>query len=293
MRKNMLKTAVIVTAIIVVLAVIVTLALRDRAGEMMKEAFDLRSGGNITAAADIFGEVAIMYPDSRHAPNALYEMGFTYYVVLYPKAAEAEKGIYLKLAMDAFTRLIERYPDSEHVDDVNLYLAEIHGQRGEIEKALNYYEAVAETIDDPVQLQDIYYRMATAYEYLGAHEQAVDYLRRVISVGITGPKYENAHLTLARYYRIAAADNDSVAADHHRSIIELLKPLISSEDQISELTLQEALLITAYSQIELRRFNDATVTLDRLEKMRLTPENRSLIAVYRDRLRRQSTMGRN
>lgn len=293
MRRNMLKLAVGIIVILSIFVTVILIMIRDVPGEMMKEAISLRDSGSSEAAAEKFGEVALVYPDSKYADEALFEKGFTYYYFMFPKAEFDDQGEFIRVARDSFETIVKKYPKSEYVEKSRLYLAEIYSALGEDEKALRNYEAAAMVITDPVELQEIYHFMAQKYDRVGRHEDALDSLKKIIELNITGRYYENAFLSLARYYRVAATESEDKSNEYFQRVIDLLRGLISREAEISESTLQESLMIIAHSMLELKRFDECEATLDRLENLNVSQTNRALMADYRERLQRQRTMGKN
>lgn len=293
MRKKMLKLAITIVVILAALAFIGSLLLRDRAGEMMKQAYSLRDAERYDEAADIFGQVSMMYPDSTYGDRALFELGFTYYVIRFPKAPNQDKGVFLRLALNAFEKIVRQHPGSELTQDTRVYLAEIYKTMDNVPKALENYEAASLLVRDKGKLQEIYFNIAQAYELLERPEKAIEELRKVIETGIAGRYYENAFLMLARYYRYAAAESENDSSQYYVAVVKLMDDLLGGENEVTATTRQEALLIKTHGQLELKQFTAARGTLAELEKMSISPSNRALIEDYRDRLDRQSRMGRN
>ena len=92
MRRKMLQLAIVAIIVLSIGLYLTLLVLRDKPGEMMKEAIKLRKSESITEAANLFGQTALLYPDSKHADDALYERGLTYYVFAFPEASKDEKS---------------------------------------------------------------------------------------------------------------------------------------------------------------------------------------------------------
>ena len=292
MRKNMLKIAVIVIFLLIIVISLSMILFRDRAGEMMQEAMDLRNGERYIDAADLYGQIAILHPDSEYADDSLFEMGFTYYVISYPKANYEDKGVYLKMALKAFNKIVSDYPESEFLEKTRIYIAEIYSLLGKIEESLENYEEASRMIKDKEKLQEIFQKIATNYEMLGAYNKSIEYLEKIIEINIPGRENENAYLALARYYRIAASNNNKESITYHNMVIDLMDGLLSSNKNITETSHQEALMIKAHSLLELKRFDETRQALSSLEKMNVTPTNRALIEDYKDRLKRHSEMGK-
>jgi tetratricopeptide (TPR) repeat protein len=292
MRKNMIKIAIVV---IFLLAIVISLSMvlfRDRAGEMMQEAMDLRNKERYIEAADLYGQIAILHPDSEYADDSLFEMGFTYYVISYPKANYEDKGVYLKMALKAFNKIVEDYPESGYQEKTRIYMAEIYSILGKIDEALENYEVASGMVKDQEKLQEIFQKMATNYELQADYNKSIEYLKKIIEINIPGRENENAYLALARYYRIAASNNNKESNAYHSMVIDLMEGLLESNEAITETSHQEALMIKAHSLLELKRFDETRLALSRLEKMNVTPTNRALIEDYKDRLKRHSEMGK-
>lgn len=292
MRRFILKVMLIMIAILVSVVLLLTYLFRDRAAEMYQEALELRNDGKSEEAADMFALVATLYPDCQYADDAKFEEGFTYYVIKVPKTEGIERGVMVRLAEGAFEKLIEKYPESPLVEKSRMYLGEIYTAMGEDAKALKHYEAVEKTVTDPKQLQEIYHYLASNYERLNFTDKAIDRLRRIIEIGIPGRFYEDAYLTLVRYYRVAAEVNDEMAGEYYKIVVDLLYKLLGSGNEISEPTRNESLLALVHSLLELKRFEEAEVALDQLPKQPASSANRALIDDYRDRLQRHKMMGK-
>ena len=293
MRKNMLKVAIIVIVVLIIITGLTMVLIHDEPGEMMKEAFALRDSGMNELAAAKFGDVALVYPDSKYADEALFEKGFTYYVILFPKADNQDKLVFIKLALNAFEKIVQNHPKSDLIDQTRLYLAEIYTAMQEDHKALVNYEAASKRVKDPAKLQEIYHFMAKNYESIGQLERAIDKLKMIIEMGMEGGYYyENAYLSLARFYRIAAEEDVENSEEFHKSVIQMLDQMINSGNQISSSTMQEALRWQVHSQLELKMFDDAEEVIERLEGMLLTPTNKALVEDYKGRLTRHKEMGK-
>lgn len=292
MRIFLLKVMFGMIAILVSVVMISLYLFRDRAGEMYQKALELRNDGKSEEAADMFDLVATLYPESGYADDAIFEEGFTYYVVKVPKTDGIERGVLVRLAEDAFEQLIEKYPDSQLIEKARMYLGEIYTVMGEDAKALKHYEAVEETVTDPKKLQEIYHYLAGNYERLNFTDKAIEKLRKIIEIGIPGRFYEDAYLTLVRYYRVAAEVNDEKAGEYYNIVVDLLYNLLNGGNEISTSTRNESLLALVHSLLELKRYDEAEVALDQLPEHPSSSANRALIEDYRDRIKRHKMMGK-
>ena len=73
------------------------------------------------------------YPDGRYAPNAHYWLGELYLVMTPPD---------LESSRQAFTLLLDQYPDNSKVPDAMYKLGKVYFQKGNPEKAREYFERV-------------------------------------------------------------------------------------------------------------------------------------------------------
>lgn len=292
MRKFLLKVMFGIITILVLVVVVSLFLFRDHAGDMYKQALELRNDGKNEEAADMFGLVATLYPESKYADDAIFEEGFTYYVVKVPKTEGMEKGVLVRLAEDAFEQLIDKYPESQLIEKARMYLGEIYTAMGDDAKALKHYEAAEKIVTDPKKLQEIYHYLAGSYERLNLTDKAIEKLRKIIEIGIPGRFYEDAYLTLVRYYRVAAEVNDEKAGEYYKIVVDLIYNLLDSGNEISESTRNESLLALVHSLLELKRYDEAEVALDQLPKHPASSANRALIDDYRDRIKRHSMMGK-
>jgi tetratricopeptide (TPR) repeat protein len=258
--------------------------LRDNVDELMKEAFELRDRGRLDEAADLFGQVALLYPQSPRAPEALFERGDTFKVYGDPAAPEKEKAVNRAMAEEAFRRLIVKYPDSPNVFTARRYLGEIYTaiaadarERGDDEEALdNYslaldqYEAVVGRIEDPEERQEMLLVMAECHEGKREYSKAAVRCRDVIELGMLGQGrcFERAHLVLINYYHMAGEYEMVVA-----QLRELLRfPVPQATKQMAHLRLAGILL-------DLNRFEEAGAAL---EQVIPTESNRDLIQEYKE-----------
>ena len=270
-RRWIVAISILIAGAIVAAAL---LLLRDRSDEMMRRAQELRDVGRAEEAAELFGQVALMAPGSPLAPEARFEEGFTYYVVMAPQEPAARRNVLRAMAEEAFRRLIEDYPESEYVQRVRLFLGEIYTAMGDHERALEQYEAAIGGIDDLESRQQVCLAMAQCYERSGQVGPAVERLRDIINIGRPGRYFEAAHLMLARYYYVAG---------HRERAVEQLRELLGTEVAFS--SRQEAYVRLVEILVELERFDEANAALTELE---VTLSNRALIEDLRDRISRRS-----
>jgi predicted negative regulator of RcsB-dependent stress response len=250
----------------------------DGIGGLMRRAAELREQGDFEQAADLFWQAAMMAPDSPRAAEALYEAGFTYYVVGIPKTDDARRQAELTVAGEqAFGLLIEKYPNSPHVVQARLELGKMYMEGEEFGKALEQLEAVVGEVKDPESRQKVCFDMAQCYERLGRIEMAVGRLKDIINLQHPGETDEEAHLVLARFYYEAGA---------HEQAVALLNQLLQGD--VSFYTRQAAYTRLARYLLELNRFDEAIAALNEVEA---NPSNRALLSDLRDRISRRSHPG--
>ena len=274
MRKRVI--VVILAALLAIAAIAILIFGSDGMGDLLARAQALRDEGEIEQAADLFLQAALMEPDSPRAAEALYEAGYTYYVVGMPREDDPRKASEMEIAArQAFSRLIERYPNSDQVAPARLELAKIYAKNAEHKKALEQYEAVVGVIEDVEQRQSVCLEMAECYEQLGQIEFAIARLTDIIHLGRGGGIYETAHLILARYYYEAGMNERAV---------EQLERLLSGP--VSFYTRQEAYTRLATSLLELNMFSQAEQALSHVE---VNPANRAKVEDLRTRIERRSS----
>ena len=274
MRKRFIFA--ILAALLAIAAIAILIFGGDSIGDLIARAEALRDEGEIERAADLFWQAALMEPESPRAAEALYEAGYTYYVVGKPREEDARRGKEMAIAArQAFTRLIERYPDSDQVAPARLELGKIYSEDGEYKKALEQYEAVVGVIEDVEQRQTVCLEMAECYEQLGQIEFAIARLTDIIHLGRGGGIYETAHLILARYYYEAGMNERAV---------EQLERLLSGP--VSFYTRQEAFTRLATSLLELNMFSQAEEALANVE---VNSSNRAKVEDLRTRIARRSS----
>jgi tol-pal system protein YbgF len=84
-------------------------------------------------AAVAFRQFLQDYPDGRYAPNAHYWLGELYLVMTPPD---------LESSRQAFTLLLDQYPDNSKVPDAMYKLGKVYFQKGNPEKAREYFDRV-------------------------------------------------------------------------------------------------------------------------------------------------------
>lgn len=257
----------------------------DTAGETGEEGASALEG--IEEAADLYGQVALIAPESPRAPEALFKMGQAYYMLISPRVPEQERGEKRRMAEDAFLQLIERYPDSSLVPAARKQLGEIYmagataggvwDPAEQYEKAVEQYEILVGQTEDAVERQEISFNLAICCERLGKYDMAIRHLTDIINLGAEGMHFESAHLMLARYF--------SEAGRHDRAV-EQLEQLLGHE--VSDPTYQDAHIRLVSSLLQLERFEDAEAALGKVEE---SATNKDLIEDYKDRIRRWSREG--
>lgn len=264
--------AAAVTLVAIALAAVILT--HDQAGEMMRRAHELVKNGDIVAGADLFGQIALMEPDSPSAPEAWSEMGFSYYVIGMPNAKVEDKGLMRAMGKYAFSNLIERYPQSRFVVDAHLYLAEILMSEGDTAGALEHYEAIVNRITDEDIRQGVLSSLAEGYERAGRYDLAVLQLEEIVRSGRKGRYFEEAHLRLARYW--------NERGEFERCVDQLRELL---ETEVTFETRQNALVRIVESLIQLQSFDEAR---EALQQVAVMPSNKALVDDLTDRIRRWS-----
>ncbi len=89
-----------------------------------QEAFNLLKEGRYNRAVNVFQKFLAAYPEGRYGDNAQYWLGEAYYVTRQ-----------FAPALEAFTKLIEKYPTSPKRTHALLKMGYIHHELGETDKA--------------------------------------------------------------------------------------------------------------------------------------------------------------
>ena len=263
--------------------------LRDNVDELMQQARELRDSGRLEEAADLFGQVALLYPQSKRAHEALFERGDTFYIYGLPDVSSQEKVVMRHMAEEAYRKLIKQYPDSPYLEQARLYLGEIYSilaidlrERGEQEKSMDYFELALEQyrvvvgeIEDREKQQEVLFRMAECHDGRKEYLEAAKRFKDVVRLGMIGPGryFETAHLSLANYYH---RDGE------YEAVINQLRALL--RHNVPFKTKQEAYTRLADLLLDLNRFQEASEALDMVQ---INDSNRGLIAGYRDRIERR------
>lgn len=93
---------------------------------LMRAAQAAKTGGEAAKSIELFDWVYQIYPNSEHAPNALFLKGFTYETDLNQK----------DFAMDAYTLFLNKFPQHERAKEVKFLLDNIHTSNEELLKKL-------------------------------------------------------------------------------------------------------------------------------------------------------------
>jgi tetratricopeptide (TPR) repeat protein len=298
LRKKMLKYALMSIALVLSLGALAFLFLNDSVAQKLNKAIEMRDDGDPEEAANLFGKIALMYPQSEHADDALFEQGFTYLIKVAPKVDESEKAVYLTLAGNAFNSLIQNYDESDLVGQSLIYMAQIKSDMREFDEAIDYYQRAVEKMANPEDIQRIYFEMFRNYESLGQSQQAIEKLRQIIDIGNESVYLENSYLTLAGYYRMVARDQPAESVDAYGAMIALLQTMLEKSG-ISTASRRDALLLVAEAYFELDRYDQCETALTLVEDLESKDESFSLeetdmlaIEGYRKRIALHLQMGK-
>lgn len=124
-----------------------------------------------------------LYPSNPEAPYAQYLVGMSYYRQINDVTRDQrEAGLTLK----AMTELVERYPDSEYVEDAQrkmriakdqlageeMLVGRYYQERREFLAAINRYRGVIEQYDDTRHVEEALARLVESYYALGLTSEA-------------------------------------------------------------------------------------------------------------------------
>ena len=190
------------------------------AGELYNQALFLMQEGKLRQAAARFDEVDKQHPYTEWARKALIMSAFTNYrlgryddcieaakryVALYPTSKDAGYAQYMigqsyfkqipdvtrdqestQRALDAMQQVIERYPNSEYVDDAQkdiliardqlagkeMQIGRYYLERREYPAAINRFKVVVQEYANTRQVEEALYRLTTAYYAMGITQEA-------------------------------------------------------------------------------------------------------------------------
>ena len=190
------------------------------AGEMYNQALKLMSEGKLRAASDRFALVEKQDPYTEWARKALIMEAFTKYrlgkyddcveaakryVSLYPASPDAAYAQYMigqsyfkqipdvtrdqdatKQAIAAMQEIVERYPNSEYVDDAqkaiifardqlagkDMQIGRYYLERREYPAAINRFKTVVTEYGNTRQVEEALYRLVSAYYAMGITSEA-------------------------------------------------------------------------------------------------------------------------
>ncbi|MBZ9937698.1 outer membrane protein assembly factor BamD [Mesorhizobium sp. BR1-1-16] len=190
------------------------------AGELYNQGLKLMSEGKLRAASARFGEVDKQQPYTEWARKALIMQAFTYYrqgkyddtieaakryVALYPASPDAAYAQYMigqsyfkqipdvtrdqestQRAIAAMQEVVERYPNSEYVDDAQkaiivardqlagkeMQIGRYYLERREYPAAINRFKTVVTQYGNTRQVEEALYRLTSAYYAMGIVSEA-------------------------------------------------------------------------------------------------------------------------
>ncbi|XWN33112.1 MAG: outer membrane protein assembly factor BamD [Devosia sp.] len=146
-------------------------------------AFASYSRGNYQDAINAARRFIVLYPNHADAPYAQYIIGNSYYKQI-PDVTRDQAET--KKAMDAFSTLVEKYPDSEYATDARRKLAatqdQIAGKEMEVGRyylerhdnlaAINRFRVVVEKYQKTRHVEEALFRLTESYYALGLTQEA-------------------------------------------------------------------------------------------------------------------------
>ncbi|MEM6463480.1 MAG: outer membrane protein assembly factor BamD [Pseudomonadota bacterium] len=124
-----------------------------------------------------------LYPNSEDTPYAYYLIGLSYYRQI-PQVTRDQRTA--RRAIQAFNEIIERYPDSEYVEDSEIkirfardqlagkemQIGRYYQERKEYAAALNRFRSVVETYPNTPQVEEALARLVEVYYSMGLTQDA-------------------------------------------------------------------------------------------------------------------------
>jgi len=226
------------------------------AGEMYNQGLKLMADGSLRRASDKFAEVDKMHPYTEWARKALIMQAFTNYrlgryddtvetakryVSLYPASPDAAYAQYMigqsyfkqipdvtrdqestERAIAAMQEVIERYPNSEYVDDAQkaiivardqlagkeMQIGRYYLERREYPAAINRFKTVVIQYGNTRQVEEALYRLTSAYFAMGIVSEAQTAAAVLGHNFPDSPWYKDAY-TLLQTGGVAPSENRS------------------------------------------------------------------------------------
>lgn len=124
-----------------------------------------------------------LYPSNSEAPYALYLVGMSYFRQIKDVTRDQKEA---SLTLKAMNELIERYPDSEYVEDAQrkiriskdqlageeMLVGRYYQERREFLAAINRYRGVVENYEDTRHVEEALARLVESYYALGLVSEA-------------------------------------------------------------------------------------------------------------------------
>jgi tetratricopeptide (TPR) repeat protein len=158
--------------------------------------------GRYAEALEHYTEVTLQAPDSPEAPRALYEAALIYYL----------RRRDLDTARTTFREILTSYPESDVARDARRLLGRMYEQDlGEPEKAIQEYELLLESENDPDKKNALLTRIANCRYTMDDMEGAAEAYQRVIAGSPRAEDSVGAYLRLAHIQRLTGRVDEALA----------------------------------------------------------------------------------
>lgn len=227
---------------------------RFRMGAVADQAEELYAAGRFEEAAREYIRLTEDYADSDFAPLGLYNAGIIYEQDLQD----------FRRAMEQFERLIEIYPESEHVEDAMVRIAVNSKQFFDFDKAIaTYLELHDRGYSNPEGVQFPLLDAAELLQYTQQYERAIDAYREFVRNNPDDGHSPAALYTVAQLYDRLGQDDEMLDAyaRYRREYGDVTNEFINGDVAVIESIIRE---------LELAREDGRRNEIERLEQELLT-----------------------
>jgi pentatricopeptide repeat protein len=156
---------------------------------------------NYDTAIGLYESIYQVYPRSRYADDALFELGTISYVNLYD----------VNRALSYYQKLVKDHPQSALAKEAYLKIAEINeAELGDYESAIQFWKEVLNLDSSIRQRVRVCFRIASACLKTNRFEEALEYFEYLLEHGTEPHLLDQARISVGIIYQIKREYENSV-----------------------------------------------------------------------------------
>jgi pentatricopeptide repeat protein len=157
---------------------------------------------NYEEAIGLYEAIHQLYPRSRYADDALFELGTISYVNLYD----------VNRALSYYERLVKNHPQSNLAKEAYLKIGEINeAELSDYDSAIQYWKEVLNLDSSIRQRVRVCFRIANAYLKMNRFDEAMEYFEYLLEHGQEPHLLDQARISVGTIHQIKREYDDSVA----------------------------------------------------------------------------------